>query len=87
MEEWGILDPMNDVDIFCLHFVGFPLLQSVVQRARQTWNHHKIRTEKNQTPHQLWISGLVMLAHAEQELGEQYIELDQVGFLEVFIIS
>ena len=70
MEDWGFLDPANNVDIFCLHFVAFPLLDGVVQRARNTWNHHKIRTEKNQTPHQLWISGLVMLAQSEQSRGQ-----------------
>ena len=86
--EWkGILVHDSDVDLFVLHFVAFPLLLAALERCKNSWNHHKIRTEKEMTPFQLYIMGLSNLAQAETE-DEQFSELDQVlsFFLHLFLV-
>ena len=59
LEQAGLLDLNSDNDIFALHYVYLPLLNHKLEQFCQTWSHHPLRTEHNNTPHQLWISGMV----------------------------
>lgn len=77
METIGILEHDNDVDIFCLHFVAFPMIEAALVRCQEMWNNHKIRTEGEMTPNQLFISGLTQLAQEEEE-ENRFTELEQV---------
>ena len=47
-----------------MHFVFKPIIQHHLNSFRQGWAHHSLRTERNRTPQQLWISGL----HNSREL-------------------
>lgn len=40
MEEEGVLDPLNEVDVYCLHFVFLPRLQSTLNTFIESWNNH-----------------------------------------------
>ena len=55
----GLLNPNNDLDIFALHHVYLPLLNHKLEQFKCTWSHHPLRTERNKTPHQLWLSGIM----------------------------
>ena len=57
----GVLDPDNDVHLFCLHYVFLPRLQAQLQKWRRAWNRHSIRTANGQSPQQLWSIGLYQL--------------------------
>lgn len=50
-----MLSPDNDVHIFALHWVFVPLIQNHLQRFKDAWNLHSIRTEHSQSPYQLWL--------------------------------
>ena len=41
-----------------MHFVFKPIIQHHLDSFRQGWARHRLRTEQNRTPQQLWISGL-----------------------------
>ena len=56
MEE-GVLDPANEVHIYCLHYVFIPRLNKSLSEFSQAWNLHPLSTAHNLSPHQLWISG------------------------------
>lgn len=58
MEEVGLLDPNNDLDLGALHFVFLPVIQSQLDLFREAWCCHPLRTEGNRTPSQLWIIGM-----------------------------
>ena len=62
MEHSGILDPDNDIDLFCLQRVFLPRIQIHLNSFRVGWCNHRMRTEHNMTPHQLWVQGLSNLA-------------------------
>ena len=48
LEEEGILDPDNDVDLYCLN--------DRLAEFTESWNNHPLRTEGNSTPLQLFHS-------------------------------
>lgn len=62
MEDMCILDCNNDIDLFCLQRVFLPKIQIHLNTFRIGWCNHRLRTEHNMTPHQLWIQGLSNLA-------------------------
>lgn len=58
MEDSGVLNPNSEIDLFALHFIFLPELQQQLSTFKEGWNHHRMRTEHNRTPAQLWILGL-----------------------------
>ncbi len=58
LEDNGILSPINDVDLFCLHYVFLPRINNQIERFRLAYCRHRLRTAHNQTPLQLWASGM-----------------------------
>lgn len=54
LESEGVLDVNNDTDILCLHYVYLPRINHVLDEFVAAHNHHKISTEKNKTPEQLF---------------------------------
>ena len=54
----NLLDPDDDVHLWCLHLVYLPMINKHLQTWKAAWIHHPIRTEKNKSPMQLSISGL-----------------------------
>lgn len=59
MEEHGVLDSLNELHLFCLHFIYLPRIQRAVREFRDQWNNHGLSTERGLTPLQLWQRGIV----------------------------
>ena len=60
LEGHNYLDPNNDLDIFCLHYVFLPRVQRMLDRFRQRFSFHSVSTLGNRTPRQLWASGCLV---------------------------
>lgn len=58
MEEHGILDPDNEVDLWCLHFIFMKEINNALSRWVEGWIRHPLRTEHNHSPLQLWVRGM-----------------------------
>ena len=58
METLNILDPNNDTDIFCLHYVYIPRINRQLEYWKESWIKHPARSEHNLIPEQLWTAGL-----------------------------
>ena len=74
MEEQGILDPTNELHIFCLHYVFIPRIDHNLLMFKNGWNYlHGLTTEENKTPTQLWVRGMLQATSntAASELWEQ----------------
>lgn len=71
LEDDHILDPNNDAHISCLHSIFLPLLNKQLNAWANGWNHHKIRTARNQSPQQLWNSKRI--AGDDDEVSESQI--------------
>ena len=59
LEEEGLLDPVDEVDLFALHFVFIPRINQQLESFKSAYCRHRLRTEHNRTPLQLWIQGLL----------------------------
>lgn len=58
-EEDQVLDPNNDIHRCSLQQVYLPVIQERLDTFRSAWNNHNLRTERNRTPNQLWLEGMV----------------------------
>lgn len=59
MEDLGILDPVNDADLFSLHYVFIPRINVQLSQFMNAWNHHPLRTEHGFSPLRLWHQGML----------------------------
>ena len=59
LEQSGLLDPINEVDIFCLHMCYLPRINQCINSFEEAWNNHCVSTEGNATPYQLFVAGLL----------------------------
>ena len=64
LEELAILNPLNEVDVFCLHWLYLPRINLYLQQFTESWNNHSLSTENNLTPNQLFVNGII---HQSQE--------------------
>ncbi|XP_052809272.1 uncharacterized protein LOC128237730 [Mya arenaria] len=60
MEDDGILDVTNERHMLALHLVFKPRIQQHLDNFREAISHRPLRTERNKSPLQLWISGQML---------------------------
>lgn len=59
LEDDELLNPLNEVDMFCLHLIFLPRINAALESFTESWNNHSISTRGtgNLTPNQLFIKG------------------------------
>lgn len=57
LESEGLLDPLNETDLYCLHYIFLPRLNKCLSEFRESWNQHKLSSEGNLSPCQLFFEG------------------------------
>ena len=79
LEDEALLDPTDDVDLFCVHYIYLPRVNSQLQAFRDAYCHHKLRTEHNATPLQLWTTGMLTTEDSHAAEGVYaYEEMSEV---------
>ena len=58
LEAEGMLDPLYEVHLYCLHFIFLPRINDTLTQWMRAWNMHRMHSEHGQSPLQLWTSGL-----------------------------
>ena len=58
LERDHLLDPLNEVDLYCLHYVYLPQINQCLFEFKESWNHHGLSSEGNMSPYQLFFEGL-----------------------------
>ncbi len=53
------LDATNELHLFVLHYVYTPLMNQALDELCEAWNNHPLSTERNLSPCQLWIQGMI----------------------------
>ena len=74
MEDIGILDVMNEIHIFCLHYVYVPIIRQHLRHFVEGFNNHGLSTEGNKTPQQLWIQGMFTMANSSHRVAREMWE-------------
>ena len=62
IEGEGILDPDNPTDVFCLRCVFLPRINRTLKEFIDAHNNHRVSTEGNNTPSQLFFLNLNLTA-------------------------
>ena len=79
LEQQDLLDPLDEQQLYALHYVFIPRINNALKEFCSAWNNHRIRTAHNKSPHQLFTAGLFLLQHAQltamdffEEVNESY---------------
>ena len=90
MEALGILDPVDEVDLFILHCVYLPRINRSLKEFMRAWNLHPIRTERNWSKLQIMINSLVRESEVVTNVLKDYgidfsgpIPEEEVGTVEI----
>lgn len=59
MEDRGILDVGNEIHIPVLHTVCLADINKELSQFQEAWNHHRLSTEGNCSPNQLWLDSVL----------------------------
>ena len=78
MEEQEILDPLNEVHLFCLHVAFIDEINKSLSEFINQWNHHALSTENNNFPLQLWIAGILQSANNGQPILDEIIDQEDI---------
>ena len=60
LEQSGLLDTLNEIDMFCLHVCFLPRINHCLTSFQEAWNNHHLSTEGSATPQQLFLAGLLV---------------------------
>ena len=72
MEDMGILDPLSEVDLWCLQFCFADLINHRLKEWVAAWIRHPLSTEHNLTPLKLWVQGQFENASFEPIVADDY---------------
>nr|XP_023666600.1 uncharacterized protein LOC111843332 [Paramormyrops kingsleyae]XP_023666601.1 uncharacterized protein LOC111843332 [Paramormyrops kingsleyae] len=72
LEEGGLLNSDSEVHLYALHWCFLPHIQKHLDFFQSGWNCHRLRTEGNQTPLQLWSQNEL---EAQQDPIQVHMEL------------
>ena len=61
LEIENTLDPLNNVDMYCLHQIFMPKINRCLSEFKESWNHHSLSSEGNKTPYQLFFEGMAYM--------------------------
>lgn len=54
LEDIGVLDIENDADMFGLHYIYIPRINSTLKNFQAAWNNHALSSERNWSPIQIF---------------------------------
>jgi hypothetical protein len=62
LERQHLLDPDSEEDLFCLHHIFLPVIQTFLDEFVGSWNRHGIRTVRKSIPFKIIYSGVKSFA-------------------------
>ena len=68
LESEGVLDWLNEVDMFSLHYIFLPMINKCLQDFQESWNTHTLSSEGNMTPYQLFAAVMSVQAISQQPI-------------------
>lgn len=67
LENEQLLDPLDESDLYALHFVYLPRINWALQELERDWAFHPLSTADNKSPRQLWHLGMTNLLNTDPE--------------------
>ena len=69
LEDQALLDPTDDIDLFSLHYIYLPRINAQLKAFKEAYSRHRLRSEHNATPLQLWTRGMLTTTDAQALSG------------------
>ncbi|KAK2547172.1 hypothetical protein P5673_032998 [Acropora cervicornis] len=81
MELSGILNADDPVHLFTLHLVFLPGINRALCQFTEAFNHHNVRTERNWSPYQTWLNGMMQHDNplSNGEIDEEPYDFEYYG--------
>ena len=76
LERENKLDPLNEVDLFCLHYVFSPRINKCLLEFQQGWNQHSLSSEGHKTPLQLMFEGFTHPQYETASVNVNNMDVD-----------
>ena len=76
LEDDEFLDPLNDTDLFCVHFAILPQVNRCLEEFTESWNNHRLSSANNLTPDALFTIGLLEKQQNNSSAGEHDLPND-----------
>ena len=76
LERNGLFDTLNEVDLYCLHYIYLPRINRCLNEFKESWNHHSISTEGCQSPYQLFFEGVTYMNQTHNYNLRTYTNID-----------
>ena len=70
---YGINNVDDPLRLFALHVIFLPRINKALEEFLEGFNHHKVRTERNWSPNQVWLNGML---HADSPLSRGLLDGD-----------
>ena len=67
LEDSQLLDPLDELQLFSLHYIYLPRINRALCEMERDWAHHPISNANNRSPHLLWYNGMTRLTHIDPE--------------------
>ena len=77
MEQNGILEPTNIIDLFSLHYIFCPRIYHQLSLFVEVWNHRPLCTEGNWTSQQIRVNGMISQDNAKNTAVRDIFEEDR----------
>ena len=77
LEEQSLLDPLDELTLWALHYVYIPRINRSLTQFCNSWNNHSIRTALHKTPQQLFTAGCLLLEHSNMEAFDLNDSVDE----------
>ena len=78
LESGEHLDPLNEIDMYCLQKIFLPIINASLLQFAASWNHHSLSTESMQTPMQLFYAGQLQLDDTSQSSSDSETDHETV---------
>lgn len=78
LEEHNVLDVESENDLYSLQYVFIPRINKNLIHFRNRWNNHKLSTEHQKTPNQLYILGMMQLYGSNYTAVKEFFESNDV---------
>ena len=81
LEDNQVLSPDNNTDLYCLHYVFLPRINAQLETFRQAYSRHRLRTEHNMSPLQLWMRGMLQGTSDEAAASGVFETMTEVQYI------
>ena len=86
LENQSILNPLNEMDMFCLHYIFLPRINASLHSFQLAWNNHPLSTENNRSPIQIYTCdsiGTSLFQESDNSIQHQAIPDDDISTVSV----